>query len=145
MTDTDQSVYRGQCFCGAVEIEAKGAPFAMGYCHCKDCRHWSAGPVNGFTLWPKGAVKVTKGGGKVGMYKKTEQSHRKFCKKCGGHILTEHPGDNPFTDVYAAILPDLTFQPALHINCESMVIDVKDDLPRYKDLPEDFGGTGARI
>ncbi|MFP6740763.1 MAG: GFA family protein, partial [Alphaproteobacteria bacterium] len=37
-------VHKGTCYCGAVEVTATGAPFAMGYCHCKDCRAWSAGP-----------------------------------------------------------------------------------------------------
>ena len=41
----------GRCFCGAVEIEADGAPEAMGYCHCSSCRSWSGGPVNAFSLW----------------------------------------------------------------------------------------------
>src|ERR1043166_3407208 len=53
--------YKGSCFCGAVEIEVTGAPAAMGYCHCRSCRHWSAGPVNAFTLWPPESVKITKG------------------------------------------------------------------------------------
>ena len=30
MTDT----HKGQCFCGAVELEVSGAPEGMGYCHC---------------------------------------------------------------------------------------------------------------
>ena len=53
--------YKGQCFCGAVQIEATGEPVAMGYCHCSSCRSWSAGPVNAFTLWKPEAVKVTSG------------------------------------------------------------------------------------
>jgi hypothetical protein len=42
--------YQGACFCGAVRIEVVGQPNAMGYCHCRSCRSWSAGPVNAFTL-----------------------------------------------------------------------------------------------
>ena len=34
---TMSDVYKGSCFCGAVEIEVSGAPAAMGYCHCDDC------------------------------------------------------------------------------------------------------------
>jgi putative chitinase len=33
----------------------------MGFCHCRSCRSWSAGPVNAFTLWKPENVKVTKG------------------------------------------------------------------------------------
>ena len=52
-------VHTGRCFCGAIEVEARGEPVAMGYCHCSSCRSWSASPVNAFTLWKPGAVRVT--------------------------------------------------------------------------------------
>src|ERR1700722_2735792 len=51
------------------------------------CRSWSAGPVNAFSLWAPEAVKVTKGAEHIGSYRKTEASHRKFCKLCGGHLM----------------------------------------------------------
>ena len=83
--------HQGKCFCGAVEFTATGNPVVMGYCHCSSCRHWSAGPVNAFTLWPPDAVKITRGAENIGVYHKTERSHRKWCMKCGGHLFTEHP------------------------------------------------------
>ena len=138
---TNDKTYSGQCFCGAVTVETTGAPFAMGYCHCKDCRGWAAAPVNGFTLWHDGAVQVTKGKEHVGAYNKTEMSDRKFCTQCGGHIMSIHPGAK-FTDVYSAILPDLEFKPTMHVNYESSVLSIKDGLPKYLDFPEDFGGSG---
>src|SRR3954464_3206071 len=94
-------LYTGRCFCGAVEIRVTGKPAAMGYCHCTSCREWSAGPVNAFTLWPPTAGSVTRGAENRGPFKKTEKSIRKWCKTCGGHVLTEHPGFG-LTDVYAA-------------------------------------------
>ncbi|HSG89298.1 MAG TPA: GFA family protein, partial [Pseudomonadales bacterium] len=45
----DDKSYEGGCFCGAVRFTVTGAPEAQGYCHCGDCRLWSAGPVNAFT------------------------------------------------------------------------------------------------
>jgi len=60
------SVYKGKCFCGAVEIMVDGEPVGAGYCHCASCRSWSAGPVNAFTLSKSDAVKVTKGEENVG-------------------------------------------------------------------------------
>jgi hypothetical protein len=116
----------------------------MGYCHCDSCRHWSAGPVNAFTLWNPDAVKVTKGEDQVGTYNKTPRSFRKWCKSCGGHLLTDHP---PFTltDVYAALLPDLTFKPAMHVFYEETVLPMKDGLPKFKDLPKEAGGSGETM
>ena len=40
----------GAGFCGAVQLTVSGEPVGMGYCHCDSCRHWSASPVNAFTL-----------------------------------------------------------------------------------------------
>src|SRR3954465_12222232 len=85
------SALSGTCFCGEVKFEVTGAPAAMGYCHCESCRHWSAGPVNAFTLWDPQSLKVTRGEASIGTYNKTPISFRKWCKKCGGHLFTDHP------------------------------------------------------
>jgi hypothetical protein len=138
------SEHKGTCFCGAVEFTVEGAPAAMGYCHCESCRHWSAGPINAFTLWKPEAVKVTKGLDNLGTYHKTETSHRRWCKKCGGHVLTEHPGMG-LTDVYAAVIKDFKFEPHLHINYGEAVVRVRDGLPKQKDFPKEMGGSGVLL
>jgi len=137
-----ENEYTGSCFCGAVELRVVGKPAAMGYCHCTSCRHWSAGPVNAFTLWPPAAVTITRGADQLGSYSKTENSIRKWCKACGGHVLTEHPHFG-LTDVYAAIIPDLRFEPALHVNYGETVLHLRDGLPKQKDFPKEMGGSGA--
>jgi hypothetical protein len=139
-----QSEYKGQCFCGTVEFRAKGQPAAMGYCHCESCRHWSAGPVNAFTLWEPGAVEITRGHEQLASFAKTERSIRKWCKACGGHVLTEHPGFG-LVDVYAAMLPELPFQPAVHVNYAESVLPVRDGLPKQRDFPAELGGSGTLL
>jgi hypothetical protein len=133
--------HSGSCFCGAVKIEASGNPEAMGYCHCESCRSWSAGPVNAFTLWKPENVKVTKGGEFVGRFKKTANSDRQFCTKCGGHLMTDHPKLG-LTDVYAAVLPSVAFKPGVHVNYQETHLRMKDGLPKLKDFPAEFGGSG---
>jgi hypothetical protein len=136
--------HKGACFCGAVELEVSGEPVAMGYCHCASCRSWSAGPVNAFTLWPHGAVTVTKGKDLLGHYNKTEGSTRQFCTRCGGHVMTDHPLDG-VTDVYAATIPTLRFIPAVHVNYAETVLPMQDGLPKMRDLPSDMGGSGESV
>lgn len=136
------SEHKGGCFCGAVEFTLTGEPAAMGYCHCDSCRHWSAGPINAFTLWKPEAVKVTKGSENLGTYNKTEHSFRKWCKTCGGHVLTEHPGMG-LTDVYAAVIKDFPFEPGLHVHYGESVVRVHDGLPKQKDMPKEMGGSGT--
>ncbi|HKU39319.1 MAG TPA: GFA family protein [Polyangiales bacterium] len=141
---TTDNTYRGSCFCGAVELQVTGQPAAMGYCHCESCRKWSAGPVNGFTLWPYNAVRITKGAEHVATFNKTPRSNRKWCTLCGGHLLAEHPHWE-LIDVFAATIPDFPFQPGVHVNYQESVLHVRDGLPKLKDLPEPMGGTGESI
>ena len=136
--------YSGSCFCGAVRFTVTGDPAAMGYCHCTSCRHWSASPVNAFVLWKSDAVKVTQGAEQIGTYNKTPQSARKWCKQCGGHIFTEHPGWG-LTDVYAGVTPEVPFKPGVHVHYQETVLKLKDGLPKMKDIPKEMGGSGITL
>src|SRR4030088_1511799 len=92
--------HTGTCFCGAVEVEVTGAPEAMGYCHCRSCRSWSAGPVNAFTLWKPENARVSKGAELVGMFRKPRVADCKSCSRCGGHLMPDPPPLG-LVDVYA--------------------------------------------
>ena len=133
------TTHKGRCFCGAVEIEVQGAPEAMGYCHCSSCRSWSASPVNAFTLWKPQNVTVTKGQEHLAKY-----SHRQYCKRCGGHLLTDHPPLG-LVDVYAATIPTVEFSPGVHVNYSETVLPMKDGLPKLKDFPAELGGSGIAV
>jgi hypothetical protein len=144
VTTMSERTYQGSCFCGAVKLTVTGDPAGMGYCHCTSCRSWSAGPVNAFTLWKPEAVKITQGADQLGVYNKTENSYRKWCKRCGGHVLTEHP---PFglVDVYAAVIPEFQFKAGIHVNYSESVLHMKDGLPKQKDFPKEMGGSGTSV
>ena len=141
---SEEKTYEGQCYCGAVKIVVSGDPLGAGYCHCAACRSWSAGPVNAFTLWQPTAVQVTKGADQIGTYNKTPGSSRKWCKTCGGHLFAEHP-PLQLTDVFAAMIPQLKFQPALHVNYEDHVLRMADGLPKLRDFPKELGGSGEAV
>lgn len=136
--------HHGTCFCGAVEVEATGAPEEMGYCHCRSCRAYSGAPVNAFTLWKKEQVRVVRGAELLGRFSKTAMSERLHCTRCGGHVMVEHPGLG-LTDIYAAILPTVPFKPTVHLNYAETVLPMRDGLPKLKDFPGAVGGSGAII
>jgi len=136
--------YNGSCFCGAVQFTVTGDPAAMGYCHCGSCRHWSAGPVNAFSLWAPDHVKITRGADRITTYNMTPRSSRKWCRDCGGHLFTDHPAWN-LIDVYAATIPDLQFKPAVHVNYQETVLRMQDGLPKLRDFPKEMGGTGETV
>jgi len=136
--------HKGSCFCGTVTVEVIGSPEAMGYCHCASCRTWSGGPVNAFTLWKPDAVKVTSGSQHVATFAKNPQSHRKYCSKCGGHVMTDHPTFG-LVDVFASTIPSVEFKPGVHVNYGETVLRMRDGLPKLKDFPAELGGSGQAV
>ena len=138
------TTHKGACFCGSVHIEVTGEPEGMGYCHCQSCRSWSGGPVNAFSLWQPGAVRVAAGAEHLATFRKTAASERQYCARCGGHLMTNHPGLG-LVDVFAATLPSLDFKPGLHINYAETVLPMRDGLPKLKDFPAPFGGSGELV
>jgi predicted GNAT family acetyltransferase len=141
---TKAATYRAGCFCGAVELEVTGKPVFAGYCHCHDCQAWSAAPINAFSLWKSDSVRIVRGEADIGTFHKTENSYRKFCKRCGGHLMTEHPRMR-LIDVYANLLQGYMHAPTLHANYASKMVSVRDGLPKYRDLPADLGGSGETL
>jgi len=136
--------YEGSCFCGAVKLKVTGEPVAMGYCHCASCRSWSAGPVNAFSLWKPESVTVTQGANQIGTFAKTPASERKWCMRCGGHLMTAHPAWN-LVDVYAATIPSFRFKPGVHVHYQETVLRMPDGLPKMKDIPAEMGGSGVTL
>lgn len=141
--NTDKA-HHGSCFCGAVQLTVQGDPEAMGYCHCESCRHWSAGPVNAFTLWKPEAITIDCGGDNLGEFHKTPGSLRKWCKTCGGHVLTEHPSMG-LTDIYAAVIPEFPFEPGVHVHYQESVLRIHDGVTKLKDVPAEMGGSGTAV
>ena len=100
--------------------------------------------MSAFTLWKEENVNVTKGAEFLGRFKKTETSERRFCTKCGGHVMVDHPSLG-FTDVHAAIIPGVAFKPTVHLNYAETVLPMKDGLPKLKDFPAEVGGSGEAM
>jgi hypothetical protein len=48
-------------------------------------------------------------------------------------------------DVFAATLPSLNFRPSIHVNYAETVLPMRDGLPKLKDFPAEFGGSGERV
>jgi hypothetical protein len=58
--------------------------------------------------------------------------------------MTAHPGMG-LTDVYAATIPSLAFQPSAHLCYAETVLPMKDGLPKFKDFPKEAGGSGEMV
>jgi hypothetical protein len=138
------ATYKAGCICGAVELEIAGDPAVQAMCHCNSCRGWLSAPVHAAALWPTPSVKVTKGADNLGMFKRTENSHRQFCKSCGAAVLIGHPGMG-MTDIPAGSVQGLNYTPTVHVHYGEKVLSIRDGLPKFKDFPKEFGGSGATL
>jgi len=67
-----------------------------------------------------------------------------FCKKCGGHLMTNHPPLG-LVDVFAATLPALKFSPGVHVNYAETVLPMRDGVPKLRSFPKAFGGSGEMV
>ena len=140
----EENRYSAKCFCGQVELVATGDPIFQGYCHCESCRSWLGAPVHAATLWPLDNVSILNGEQLLATYKKTERSHRKHCTVCGGHVINAHPGEG-MIDILAPVLQGFAYQPTMHVHYGERIMSIRDGLPKYSDLPTEFGGTGDLV
>jgi hypothetical protein len=136
--------YIGKCFCEAVSFEAFGEAAVQGYCHCNDCRRWLGAPVNAFTLWSPEKLRIIGGKEQLASFSKSPSAVRMFCKTCGGGLMTDHPGLG-LVDVLSSVLPEFPYVPTLHVNYASRSLEMRDSLPKFRDLPANFGGSGEMI
>ncbi len=58
--------------------------------------------------------------------------------------MTEHP-TMKLIDVYAAIIPELKFEPREHLHYQEAVLRIVDSLPKNKDVPKAAGGSGVLL
>jgi hypothetical protein len=89
-------------------------------------------------------VKITKGAELLGAFRSSEFSNRRFCTKCGGGVMAEHPSIG-LTDVRPTIIPTVAFKPTVHLNYEETILPIRDGLPKLKDFPAHVGGSGETM
>ena len=59
-------------------------------------------------------------------------------------MLNKHPAMG-MTDVYLNIVPGKTHTGTMHIYYGEKTMSVPDGLPKFKDLPKEFGGSGEML
>src|SRR5438552_16887643 len=106
----------------------------IGYCHCENCRRYSAAPVSAFTLWKKEKVVLTKGAEFLGRFKGGEISDSRYCTKCGVHISVNHPTLGLIA-VRIGALRDLPFKPQVQLNYARTILAMSDVSAILKHFP----------
>lgn len=58
--------------------------------------------------------------------------------------MTNHPGLG-LVDVFTATIPSLQFVPGVHVNYSETVLPMRDGVPKLRDFPAAFGGSGEQV
>ena len=48
-------------------------------------------------------------------------------------------------DVFSVVLPDVAFQPTMHVHYSEKLLAMRDGLPKCKDFPKEFAGSGDTL
>ena len=49
------------------------------------------------------------------------------------------------TDVSAAVIPDLPFEPGVHVHYQETALHIHDGITKMKDIPKEMGGSGMAL
>ncbi|MBV9575849.1 MAG: hypothetical protein JO149_04425 [Gammaproteobacteria bacterium] len=148
------SKYLGECYCGAIKFYCDGDPFFTQYCHCNKCREvasqsqsdadkqayaWTAGYLTSrfhITSGENNLDEIIRNNAKL-----------LLCKKCHSLIygISLDPskqagiGINVNNFHFTGLMPE-SFNPVRHIWYADRIVNINDDLPKFKDAPkEQFG------
>ena len=94
-------------------------------------------------LWPRANVRFVEGEDRLRRYSKNDHPEGGVftCDNCNGLVGVALPRADLF-DIFAGLLSDLEFTPTAHINYENAILPIRDGLPKLKDMPAEWGGSG---
>jgi hypothetical protein len=129
---------RGQCMCGAVEYAVADAfEYALN-CHCSQCRRATGSAFKPLAGIPSSHLTLVRGGDTVLRYG-DEAAHDVHCRICGS-LLYSAVREGSYVHVAMGTLTDMpAIRPSMHIFVGSKAAwyDITDDLPQYREFPED--------
>lgn len=148
--------YQGQCYCGSIHFETKGKPLFTQHCHCNKCRDVARDSQNpldkiGYSFaaaYLTDNFTITKGDDElISMVRNNARLY--LCAQCKSLIygISEDPekqagiGINANNFQFEEGLP-ASFEPIRHIWYQDRIVDMNDDLPKFKDAPKEQFGSG---
>ena len=119
----------------------------QGFCHCKSCQKSHSAALVEVALFPAECVSIR---GDLTSHSVTDTENaaiRHSCTKCGTRVLnTPGRGQSHLRCVFPVLCENSDwFQPSMHIFYEDRVVDISDALPKFLDLPREFGGSGKMV
>jgi len=79
----------GSCLCRGVAYEVDADVERIAHCHCQTCRKAHGTAFSSVTAVPREKFRWTRGEGLLGAFESSPGKFRRFCTRCGSHIMAE--------------------------------------------------------
>ena len=146
MSDRNQ-VHTGECRCGQVRFQVRGAPILTMACHCTGCQRMTASAFSLSSLYAASAFELTAGEPVIGGLHGATRHF--FCPHCMSWLFTRPEGLQEFVNVRATMLDDARgFTPFIETYTSEALpwaktpavhsFDKFPPMERYAQLVEDF-------
>ena len=124
---------RGSCLCKSVCYEVDQLDMPIEHCHCVTCRKAHAAAFASTVGVMRHRFRWTTGGDKLCAYESSPGKLRRFCSRCGTHLVAERAGKERILLRVATLDDDPGATPALHIwtSHEPSWLKDSENLPRY--------------
>ena len=127
-------MYSGQCLCGEVKVEIRGAITDIIHCHCSLCRKSSgtAYATNGFVS--SAVFSVIQGEQLLKAFSLKQGRLRHFCSNCGSPVYSSSAADPGRVRIRLGILDsEITERPISHnfVSSKACWDNLDAELPRY--------------
>jgi hypothetical protein len=95
-------VHKGECRCGQVRFQVRGAPIVTMACHCTGCQRMTSSAFSLSTLYPSSNFQVDQGEPVIGGLHGATRHF--FCPHCMSWLFTRPEGLDDFVNVRATML-----------------------------------------
>jgi len=127
----------GSCLCGTVRYEIDQLDTPIGHCHCTTCRKAHAAAFASTARVMRPHFRWRAGQDALSSFESSAGRFRRFCGRCGSHIMAERLEDPHVVLRVATLDDDPGKQPVVHIFIADAApwLDEAEDLPRYLTWP----------
>jgi len=125
----------GSCLCGSVAYEVDADIGPIVHCHCQTCRKTHGSAFSTVSPVPREKFRFTKGEDLLGAFESSPGKFRRFCTRCGSHIVAERIAQPVVLLRLGCLDTEITARPRMHIWRSDAAgwYDPKDVIP---ELPE---------
>ena len=88
--------FRGGCHCGAVAYEIDALATPIGHCYCVTCRKTHAAAAKPNARVKASAFRWLSGEDQLTAYRSSPDKQRKFCARCGCHVIAMRDGQDSY-------------------------------------------------